>query len=197
MAAGRIPNLETVNLEAAGIDYHPKGVTVDDTLRTTNANVYAAGDVASKYQFTHTADAMARIVLQNALFPGPNKKVSDLVIPWTTYTDPEVAHVGIYEQEAEEAGIAVETFTFSIGDVDRGRADDERESFVKIHVKKGTDKIIGATIVAGHAGEMISTLTLAMTAEYWSQADCRCDFFRILPKRKRLKRSPMPIIEPG
>lgn len=164
VAAGRIPNLETLNLEAAGVEYHKKGVTVDDGLRTTNANVYAAGDVASKYQFTHTADAMARIVLQNALFPGPTKKVSDLVIPWATYTDPEVAHVGLYEQEAEEQGIAVETFQFSIGDVDRGRADDDLDSFVKVHVKKGTDKIVGATIVAGHAGDMISILTLAMNA---------------------------------
>jgi pyruvate/2-oxoglutarate dehydrogenase complex dihydrolipoamide dehydrogenase (E3) component len=163
VAAGRTPNLETLNLEAAGIEYHKRGVTVTDTLRTTNPNVYAAGDVASKYQFTHTADAMSRIVLQNALFPGPNKKASDLVIPWCTYTDPEVAHVGLYEQEAQEQGIAVETFQFSIGDVDRGRADDERESFVKVHVKKGTDQILGATIVASHAGEMINILTLAMT----------------------------------
>lgn len=165
VAAGRTPNLESLNLEAAGIEYHKKGVKVDDGLRTTNPNVYAAGDVASKYQFTHTADAMSRIVLQNALFPGPNKKVSDLVIPWCTYTDPEVAHVGLYEQEAQEQGIAVETFQFSIGDVDRGRADDERASFVKVHVKKGTDKILGATIVASHAGEMINILTLAMTTD--------------------------------
>jgi len=85
------------------------------------------------------------------------------VIPWCTYTDPEVAHVGLYEQEAQEQGIAVETFQFSIGDVDRGRADDERESFVKVHVKQGTDQILGATIVASHAGEMINILTLAMT----------------------------------
>jgi pyruvate/2-oxoglutarate dehydrogenase complex dihydrolipoamide dehydrogenase (E3) component len=87
-----------------------------------------AADVASKYQFTHTADAMSRIVLQNALFSCPNKKVGDLVIPWCTYTDPEVAYVGLYEQEGQGQGIAVETSHFSIGDVDRGRADDERSS---------------------------------------------------------------------
>ncbi|MEM7034634.1 MAG: FAD-dependent oxidoreductase, partial [Chloroflexota bacterium] len=91
VAAGRQPNLETLNLEAAGVDYHAKGVTVSDTLQTSNPNIYAAGDVAFKYQFTHTADATARIVLQNALFPGPNKSVKDLIVPWTTYTDPEVA----------------------------------------------------------------------------------------------------------
>ena len=120
--------------------------------------------MAIKYQFTHTADATARIVLQNALFPGPNKKVSDLVVPWTTYTDPEVAHVGMYDHDAEEQGIEVETFTQSIGEIDRGKADGELDGFVKVHVKKGSDQILGATIVASHAGEMINELTLAITA---------------------------------
>jgi len=165
VSVGRIPNIDNLNLEAANIDYHKKGVTVDDQLVTTNENVFAAGDVAQKYQFTHTADATARIVLQNALFPGPKKKLSNLVVPWSTYTDPEVAHVGMYESDAKEQGIKVETFVQSIGDVDRGKTDGELEGFVKVHVKKGTDKILGATIVASHAGEMINELTLAMTAE--------------------------------
>jgi pyruvate/2-oxoglutarate dehydrogenase complex dihydrolipoamide dehydrogenase (E3) component len=164
LAVGRAPNIETLDLEAGGIEYHQRGVTVNDMLQTTNENVYAAGDVAIKYQFTHTADATARIVLQNALFPGPNKKVSDLVVPWTTYTDPEVAHVGMYPKDAEEQGIEVETFVQSIGDIDRGKADGELDGFVKVHVKKGSDEILGATIVAGHAGEMINELTLAITA---------------------------------
>lgn len=164
LAAGRTPNIDTLNLEAAGIEYHKKGVTVNDQLQTTNADVYAAGDVAFKYQFTHTADATARIVLQNALFPGPKKKLSDLVVPWSTYTDPEVAHVGMYPADAEEAGIAIETFVQPIGQTDRGRTDGDHEGFVKVHVKKGSDQIVGATIVARHAGEMISELTLAMTA---------------------------------
>ncbi|MCL4862701.1 MAG: mercuric reductase [Caldilineaceae bacterium] len=163
VAAGRTPNIDTLNLEAAGVEYHNKGVQVDDTLRTTNPSVYAAGDVAIKYQFTHTADATARMVLQNALFPGPKKKVSNLIIPWCTYTDPEVAHVGLYEQEAQEQGIAIETFVVSTGDVDRGRADGETEGFLKVHVKQGSDQIVGATMVARHAGEMINILTLAMT----------------------------------
>ena len=107
VAAGRLPNLETLNLAAAGVDYNPRGVEVDDTLRTTNPAIYAAGDVASRFQFTHTADATARMVLQNALFPGSKKKLSALIVPWVTYTDPEVAHVGVYDWEAEKAGIAL------------------------------------------------------------------------------------------
>ena len=98
LAVGRAPNINGLNLEAAGVEYTKKGVTVDDTLRTTNKNVYAAGDVAMKYQFTHAAGHAAGIVIQNALFPNPKKlKVSDLIMPWATYTDPEVAHVGLYE----------------------------------------------------------------------------------------------------
>ena len=164
VAAGRMPNIEKLELEAAGIEYHRNGVTVDETMQTTNPAVYAAGDIAFKYQFTHTADATARIVLQNALFPGPKKKVSALVVPWCTYTSPEVAHVGMYDHEAEEKGIAIETLIQPISETDRGKADGDKNGFVKIHIKKGTDKILGATIVAAHAGEMISEITLAMTA---------------------------------
>ena len=165
VAAGRMPNIEKLNLEVAGVEYHNNGVAVEETMQTTNPNVFAAGDIAFKYQFTHTADATARIVLQNALFPGPKKKVSALVIPWCTYTSPEVAHVGMYEHEAEDLGIAVETLIQPINEIDRGRADGDKHGFVKIHIKKGTDKILGATIVADHAGEMIGEVTLAMTAE--------------------------------
>jgi len=163
VAAGRTPNVESLNLEAAGIDYHKKGVVVNDTLQTTNPSVYAAGDVALKHQFTHMADASARIVLRNAFFPGPKKKVSDLVIPWVTYSDPEVAHVGIYEHEAKAQGIQVDYYKVELSEVDRAIADGETEGFVKIMTKKGSDKILGATIVATHAGEMLNELTLAMT----------------------------------
>ncbi len=162
LAVGRTPNIDSLNLEAAGIDFHAKGVTVNDKLQTTNPNVYAAGDVALKYQFTHTADATARIVLQNALFPVTNRKASDLIVPWTTYTDPEIAHVGMYPAGAEEQGIAVDTFVQPIAETDRGRTDGDDEGFIKIHVKKGSDRILGATIVARHAGEMISEITVAM-----------------------------------
>ena len=160
---GRQPNVEDLNLEAAGIDYTERhGVEVDDRLRTTNHDVFAAGDVCLKYKFTHTADAAARIVVQNALFWG-RKKFSAQTIPWCTYTDPEIAHVGMYEHQAEEQGIEVATFTQPLEEVDRAVADGEDEGFVKVHVKKGSDTIIGATIVAKHAGEMLSEITTAMT----------------------------------
>ncbi len=164
VSIGRVPNVEGLNLEAAGVEYTERGVTVDDTLRTSNPRIFAAGDVALKHQFTHIADAATRIVLQNSLFPGPKKKLSDLVIPWTTYTDPEVAHVGKYAHELDAAGIAYEVFHKSMSEVDRARTDGETEGFVKVLVKQGTDKILGATIVAGEAGEMLNEITLAMVA---------------------------------
>jgi pyruvate/2-oxoglutarate dehydrogenase complex dihydrolipoamide dehydrogenase (E3) component len=134
---------------------------VNDRLQTTNPSIYAAGDICLKYKFTHTADATARIVIQNALFGG-RKKLSALTIPWCTYTDPEIAHVGMYERDARERGIAIDTFVRPLNEVDRAIADGEEEGFVKVHVRKGTDEILGATIVARHAGEMISEITLAM-----------------------------------
>jgi len=162
VGAGRAPNVEGLNLETVGVKYDKReGVVVNDRLQTTNPRMYAAGDICLKYKFTHTADATARIVIQNALFGG-RKKLSALTIPWCTYTDPEIAHVGLYERDARERGIDVETFTRSLKDVDRAIADGEEEGFVKIHVKKGTDRILGATIVARHAGEMISEITLAI-----------------------------------
>ncbi|MDK1032735.1 MAG: FAD-dependent oxidoreductase, partial [Planctomycetia bacterium] len=162
VATGRAPAVEGLNLEAAGVKYDLRhGVVVNNRLRTSNKRVFAAGDVCSRFKFTHTADAMARIVIQNALFGG-RKKVGDLVIPWCTYTDPEIAHVGMYEKDAAEKGIAVETFMVPLSEVDRAICDGEEEGFVKVHVKKGTDKILGATIIARHAGEMISEITVAI-----------------------------------
>ena len=160
--AGRAPNVEGLNLEAVGVKYDQReGVQVNEYLQTTNPRIYAAGDICLKYKFTHTADATARMVIQNALFLG-RKKQSALTIPWCTYTDPEIAHVGMYERDAQEKGIAVDTFIRPLNDVDRAIADGEEEGFVKIHVRKGTDEILGATIVARHAGEMLSEITLAM-----------------------------------
>ncbi len=162
IAAGRRPNIEHLNLELVGVSYTSKGVTVNDRLQTTNPNIYAAGDICSRFQFTHAADFMARIVIQNAIFKG-RKRASRLVIPWCTYTSPEVAHVGLNEKQAEEQGVAIDTFLQEFREVDRAILDSEEEGFVKVHVKRGTDTILGATIVAGHAGDMISELTLAMT----------------------------------
>ena len=162
VGVGRTPNLEGLNLEFVGVKYDQReGVMVNDRLQTTNPRVYAAGDICLKFKFTHTADATARIVIQNALFWG-GKKLSALTIPWCTYTDPEIAHVGMYEKDAEKMGIAVDTFIRPLNDVDRAIADGEEEGFVKIHVKKGTDQILGATVVARHAGEMLSEITLAI-----------------------------------
>ncbi|HVA67493.1 MAG TPA: mercuric reductase [Elusimicrobiota bacterium] len=162
---GRAPNVEGLGLEAAGVEYDKRGgVKVDERLRTTNSRVFAAGDVCSPYKFTHAADAMARIAIQNALFAG-RKKMSALVIPWCTYTDPEIAHVGLYERDAKAKGIPVQTLVQELKDVDRAVLDGQAEGFVKIHLKAGTDEILGATIVAAHAGEMIGELSLAMTAK--------------------------------
>lgn len=160
-AAGRVPNIDSLNLEAAGVEYHKKGVAVNDYLQSSNPNIYAAGDVAQKYQFTHTADATARIVVRNALFMG-RQKLSDLIVPWVTFTDPEVAHVGLYPHDAEAAGFAIDTFEQPLSEIDRAAADGDTAGFVKIHVERGTDRIVGATIVARHAGEMISEITVAM-----------------------------------
>lgn len=161
VGVGRAPNVEGLDLEKAKVRYSKTGIEVNDHLRTSNSNIYAAGDISQNYKFTHTADAAARIAIQNALFKG-KKKLSSLVVPWCTYTDPEIAHVGLYEKDAKKQNIEVTTFTKQLKEVDRAVLDGEDAGFVKIHVKKGTDKILGATIVAKHAGEMISEITLAI-----------------------------------
>jgi pyruvate/2-oxoglutarate dehydrogenase complex dihydrolipoamide dehydrogenase (E3) component len=162
VGVGRAPNVENLNLEVAGIDYDfTKGITVNDFLQTTNRRVYAAGDVCLEHKFTHTADASARIALQNALFLG-RKRLSALTIPWCTYTDPEIAHVGMYVREAMGKGISMNTITILMHDVDRAITDGEEEGFVKIHLRSGTDRILGATMVARHAGEMINGVSLAI-----------------------------------
>ena len=161
VSAGRRPNVEGLNLQAVGVQANEKGIVVNDQLQTTNPMIYAAGDVCSRWQFTHAADFMARIVIQNALFLG-RAKVSNLLIPWCTYTSPEVAHVGLSETEARQKSIAVDTYVQQLTDVDRAILDGEDIGFVKVHCKKGTDRILGATIVASHAGDLISEVTLAM-----------------------------------
>jgi pyruvate/2-oxoglutarate dehydrogenase complex dihydrolipoamide dehydrogenase (E3) component len=164
VGVGRAPNVEGLKLEAAGVEYDSRqGVKVDDRLRTTNRRVFAAGDICSRFKFTHAADALARLAIQNALF-FPSGKASALTIPWCTYTDPEVAHVGLSDDEAQKQDVEVRTFVEKLGHVDRAVLDGEADGFVKVHVRAGGDKIVGATVVARHAGEMISTLTLAMTA---------------------------------
>lgn len=164
VGVGRAPNIEGLNLEAADVAYQPFGVEVNEYLQTTNPRIYAAGDICLPYKFTHTADATARIAVRNALFPGKQKWTS-LVIPWCTYTDPEIAHVGMNERMAAEKNMEIDTYKVSFSEVDRALADGEEEGFVKIHTRKGTDHIVGATLVAPHAGEMINEITLAMRAK--------------------------------
>ncbi len=164
-AVGRTPNLEGLGLDAAGVRAGARGVTVDDRLRTSNPRIYAIGDVSSKYKFTHAADAQARLVVGNALFFGlGGGRASRLIVPWATYTSPEVAHVGLSEREASEAGHRVHTITIPLHDVDRAVLDGEEEGFFRVHLRQGTDRILGATLVAEHAGDMIGEIVLAMTA---------------------------------
>ena len=163
VAVGRRPNLENLGLEAAGIRHSAKGIEVDERLRTANRRVFAAGDVCSRYQFTHAADAMARCVIANALFYA-RRKVTDLVVPWCTYTDPEIAHVGYYEKDARAGGFEVATITQSLSGVDRAILDGEAEGFARVHYDKKSGRILGGTIVARHAGEMLGELTLAIDA---------------------------------
>jgi pyruvate/2-oxoglutarate dehydrogenase complex dihydrolipoamide dehydrogenase (E3) component len=168
IGAGRAPNVEGLNLEAVGVEYDRHGVKVNDYLQTTNSHIYAAGDICMKWKFTHAADAAARIVIKNTLFSPfglGRSKLSSLVMPWCTYTDPEIAHVGMYEQEAQAKGIEIDTIKIPMSSVDRAIADGEELGFVKIHHKKGRDEILGATIVAPHAGEMISEVTTAIVGK--------------------------------
>jgi pyruvate/2-oxoglutarate dehydrogenase complex dihydrolipoamide dehydrogenase (E3) component len=161
---GRSPNVENLDLEKAGVPYDKKtGIAVNDFMRTKNARIYAAGDVCLSYKYTHTARASANIAVLNALFGG-RKRFSKLIIPWCTYTDPEISHVGLYVDEANRKDISVKTITILMQDIDRAIADSEDDGFVKIHVREGTDRIMGATIVARHAGEILNEITLAMQA---------------------------------
>jgi mercury(II) reductase len=201
---GRTPNVDGLNLEAAGVDGDEhRGVVVDDFLRTANPRIYAAGDVCLEDKFNDAASATARIAVGNALFPG-RRRLSTLTVPWCTYTDPEVAHVGLYVRQANARGIPVKTFTVPMHEVPRAVADNEQTGFVKIVVAGGRDRILGATIVARHAGEMISEITLAMTtgiglrklarvihafptqAEGIKMAADAYDRTRLTPRRRRL-----------
>ena len=159
VAVGRTPNIERLDLPAAGVAADKAGVTVDDRLRTSNPRIFAAGDVCSPFKFTHAADAAARIVIQNALFFG-RSRVSALVIPWCTYTDPELAHVGISAEAARRQGSGVETVTVPLDEVDRAVVDEERDGFVRVHHNRG--RMLGCTVVAPRAGDMIGLAAYAL-----------------------------------
>lgn len=162
VAVGRAPNTDGLGLEAAGVDYDRFGVKVDDRLQTSNSKIYAVGDITNiPYKFTHLADFHARTVISNALFFGRGK-ASQLVVPWATYTSPEIAHVGLYAKDAKEQGYEVETLTIPMDDVDRATLEGDDEGFLRLHLKKGTDEILGATMVSAHAGDMIGIAALAI-----------------------------------
>ena len=163
VSAGRVPNVEGLGLEAAGVEYNQFGVKANDYLQTTNPRVYAAGDISTPYKFTHTANAFGRMAMVNALFWGRNR-MSSLVIPWCTFTDPEIAHVGLYEGQAKERGYQVQTLTVPLSENDRAVLDGEDNGFVRVHLKQGTGQLLGATIVAAHAGDLLTYFTLAMVS---------------------------------
>ncbi|MEO8089892.1 MAG: mercuric reductase [Gemmatimonadales bacterium] len=162
VATGRAPNVDDLGLDAAGVGLGQRGVSVDDRLRTSNRRVYAIGDVSSRYQFTHVADFQARLVIANALFFGRGR-ASKMVIPWTTYTSPEVAHVGLTPEEAERQGVEIETITVPFEQVDRAVLAGETDGFLRVHLRRGSDKLAGVTVVASDAGNLIAEAALAMT----------------------------------
>ena len=164
VGVGRTPNIEGLELETAGVAFDHNGVVVDDHLRTTNPRVYASGDVCLPAKFTHVADFASRAVIQNALFPGPKKRFSKINLAWATYTDPEIAHVGLYEHEARERGFDVETITIPMSEVDRALAEGDAEGFFRVHVHPTKGTIHGATFVCRRAGDLISEVTTAMHA---------------------------------
>lgn len=162
---GRIPAVEELGLEAAHVSYDlKKGIAVDDYLQTSHPNIYAVGDVVSRYKFTHISKELAKIAVLNAL-NGNHIKGNSLIVPWCTYTDPEVAHTGLTEQDAQDKGVAVESILVELADIDRAILDGETIGFAKLLVKANTDQIVGATIMARHGGEMISEISVAIATE--------------------------------
>jgi len=166
VATGRRANVENLNLESAGVLVDKHGISVNDFLQTANPRIYAAGDVCLRFQFTHAADAAARVVIQNALFGIAGKKrASALTIPWCTYTDPEVARIGMNAREARERGVEIETIRINTEDNDRAKTEGESEGFLEVHLKKGSGKILGATIVGRSAGDLLPMIATAMSED--------------------------------
>jgi pyruvate/2-oxoglutarate dehydrogenase complex dihydrolipoamide dehydrogenase (E3) component len=166
IAAGRTPNLRALNLEAAGIDCDERSVKVNEYLQTLQPHIYAAGDITNRLKFTHTADFTARVVVRNILMPFQflRQKVDWSVVPWCTYTDPEVAHVGLGEKATKQQNVEYDLFVVPLEDVDRAVVESEEAGFAKILTSRGSDKILGVTIVAPHAGDLLHEFVLAMKA---------------------------------
>ncbi len=164
IAVGRRPNITGFGLEELGVEISERGtVAVDPLLRTNFPNIFAVGDVAGPYQFTHTASHMAWYAAVNALFAGfKSFKVDYSVIPWATFTDPEVARVGLSEDEAKAQEIPYEVTRYGLDDLDRAIADSEDHGWVKVLTKPGSDKLLGVTIVGSNAGDILAEYVLAM-----------------------------------
>lgn len=161
VAVGRTPNLEDLGLEAADVRTNEQGLIVNDYLQTSNPRIFAAGDVVSPYKFTHAADAMARLVIRNALFGGWGR-FSQLVVPWCTYTQPEIGRVGLSLAQVRERNIPYEEFLIPFAQVDRAVLDGQDAGFVRFLVRKGTSKPLGVTAVGHQVGELLGTVALLL-----------------------------------
>lgn len=165
VAIGRMPAVDGLDLEKGGISYDPQtGISTNDYLQTSNPNVYSAGDVTSSYKFTHASKELSTLAVKNAL-NGNQKKKSSLIMPWCTYTDPEVAQIGLNEEMAKKLGIPIEVSMIELASVDRAILDGQTTGFVKLLVKENQNQIVGATIMAAHAGDMVSEMGVAMNSE--------------------------------
>ncbi|MBD3617588.1 MAG: FAD-dependent oxidoreductase [Gracilimonas sp.] len=161
MAVGRAANYQSLNLDDAGINYSKRGITVSDRCKTNINHIYAAGDVTGRYQFTHMSEHMAKVAASNAILKVP-MKIDTKHVPWSTYTDPELAGTGATEKQLLEQGTSFETYRFPYSKVDRAITDGDTDGLIKIFAKKWNGKILGATIYGKQAGDLIGEYALAM-----------------------------------
>ncbi len=184
IATGRRSNSDNLGLEQAGVALEKNNVKVDERLRTTNGHVYACGDITGGYQFTHMAEHQAGVVLRNALFHWP-ARVETRVIPWCTFTDPEVARVGLSASEAKQQGIEYRVYTFPFRDMDRAQTDGATEGFARI-ITDRRGRLLGATLVGAQAGELIHEYVLAMSKKM--KASDLSNFIHIYPTLAQINR---------
>jgi pyruvate/2-oxoglutarate dehydrogenase complex dihydrolipoamide dehydrogenase (E3) component len=161
VAAGRKANLQSLGLEKAGLAFTEKGITVNDRCKTNKSHIYAAGDVTGRYQFTHMSEHMAKVASSNAILKVP-MKIDKGHVPWSTYTDPELAGIGATEKQLMESDTSYETYRFPYDKVDRAITDGDTDGMIKIFAKKWNGKILGVTIYGKQAGDLISEYALAM-----------------------------------
>lgn len=162
LTLGRQPNVEGLNLEAAGVTYDHKGIKVDEYLQTSAPNILAIGDVIGGYLFTHVAAYQAGVAVRNALVPIGKKKVDYRAVPWCTFTDPEVARIGLTPDEAEKQHKHIRMVKFPWAEIDRAQAESETTGFIKLVLAGKKDEIVGTHMVGAHAGELLGELALAM-----------------------------------